>query len=428
MNYSEAKGYLDNATRNFVEAQSLCYDCSLRIQEQTRELAPWPTIVNKITFITECLMKQGLFLYDNVLKYGIEEQLIKKDWSDDTMTHLTDQMRLWQGRIDNMIIQLQNTKNILVEEEGKDCCLADYITQENVHLLRDKIEEIPRIEKQIKSIRTQYEELSRKVKDKLLEVRLKDLQTLVKDTFSLSDPELITLLESYPNELFAAENDLGSILLSLTKHFDRCKMIVARTNKSHDKNLEITSQLSENDYLELCKIVKKDNEELSSVVNTIYEIIGDVDVVLEKCNKLLMKKELVRISIKTKINKLLTDLKKYDEYLSIFKDISQLISKFKQSCDNDMKTVQELFEFYLQFQTSYNNLLNEAQRRHQMSERVDSILKECERNLKTLEFEDLTKRQEFLEVNGNYLPGNIWPNEIDDFTPLYTLNYSVKKL
>ncbi|CAL9729214.1 autophagy-related protein 17 [Monosporozyma unispora] len=443
MDPSDTKGYLDNATRHLVEAQSVCYECSLRIQVQTKNLSQWQTQVNKIKFIGDCTIKQCQFLYDNILHIGIEDNLIQKQWGDDIMSQLTDQMRLWQGRIDNQMKKLESTPNLLASTglttDDKEYNLADYITQDNVYLLRDKIQEIPNIEKHINNIRIQYNELNKKVKDKLIDNRLRDLQTVIKTEFNMTNSDLITLLEIYPRELIEAENDLGSILISLTTHFDRCKLLCGKDglNQSNSKsqanpiqtnsNSQMNTSISDTDYLELLKIVKKDNDELPSILTTIFEIIDDVEGVLAKSGKLLDQKKMTNNSIKGKITKLLNDLTKYNEYLNIFQDIANLISNFKKSCQHDIETIKELFEFYEQFQQSYKNLLKESKRRNNMALMMENILQECDKKLKTLEFDDLTQRQKFLEENGNFLPGNIWPNEIDDFTPLYSMNYSVRR-
>ncbi|CAL9733696.1 autophagy-related protein 17 [Monosporozyma servazzii] len=443
MDPSEVKGYLDNATRHLIEAQSVCYECSLKIQTQTKDLSQWQAQVNKINFIGDCIAKQCQFLYDNILHVGIEENLIAKQWGDDTMTQLTDEMRLWQEKIDNQIKTLKDTPNLLastgITTEGeKKFSLADYISQDNVDLLKNKIQEIPSIEKHINNIRNQYNELNKKVKDKLINNRLKDLQTLIKNEFSMRSSDLITLVEIYPKDLIEAENDLGSILISLTTHFDRCKLLVRNTgldknNMSQEISYQINNDsqlknsLSKIDYIGLYKIVKKDNDELPSILATIYEIIDDIESVLTKSGRLLDQKRTMNITIKGKITKFLDALTKYNEYLTIFEDISTLISNFKESCQKDIETIKELYEFYEQFQDSYKNLLKESQRRESVAMMMENILQDCEKKLKSLGIDDLNQRQHFLEENGNYLPGNIWPDEIDDFTPLYSMNYSVKR-
>lgn len=443
MDPSEVKGYLDNATRHLIEAQSVCYECSLKIQTQTKDLSQWQTQVNKINFIGDCIAKQCQFLYDNILHVGIEENLITKQWGDDTMTQLTDEMRLWQGKIDNQIKTLKDTPNLLastgITTEGeKKFSLADYISQDNVDLLKNKIQEIPSIEKHINNIRNQYNQLNKKVKDKLINSRLKDLQTLIKNEFSMRSSDLITLVDIYPKDLIEAENDLGSILISLTTHFDRCKLLFRNTgldknNMSQEisyqtnNDSQLKNSLSKTDYIGLYKIVKKDNDELPSILATIYEIIDDIESVLTKSGRLLDQKRTMNITIKGKITKFLNALTKYNEYLTIFEDISTLISNFKESCQKDIETIKELYEFYEQFQDSYKNLLKESQRRESVAMMMENILQDCEKKLKSLGIDDLNQRQHFLEENGNYLPGNIWPDEIDDFTPLYSMNYSVKR-
>lgn len=442
MDLSELKGYLDNATRHLVDAQSVCYQCSIRIQQQIQVLSQWQDVVTRINFTCDCMVEQCQFLYRDILHVGIEQNLIQRQWGDDVLSGLRDQMRLWQGRIENQMRQLETTRNALAasspsieanKDGGKDVAetyvLADYLTRDNMNLLRNKIEEVPNIEKHINNIRVQYNELNKKVKERLIDSRLKDLQKMVSNEFDIGNKDLKALLETYPRDLSVVEDDLGSILVSLTRHFDRCKMLYRKVETSIGDQAAANDPAVDDtvDYVELCKIVAKDNDELPSIVNTMYEIIEDVETVLFKSSKLLKEKKTSRDLVKNKMTKILNDLMKYNEYLIIFQDISQLISNFKESCQQDIITIQELFEFYEQFQKSYQNLLQEVDRRRIMATRMGQVLKNCEKQLKDLEFEDIAERHHFLEQNGNYLPGNIWPNEIDDFTPLYSMTYSIKR-
>lgn len=432
MDSSNLKHYLNNAINYLVEAQSICYDCSLKINTQRKQLSGWQNKVRKIVFIQDCIIKQSEYLYENVLHGRIENSLLKGEWSEDSLNQLTEDMKFWQNKIEEKMKELKNTENVLVKPQNKNdaVTLADYVTGENITLLRDKIEEIPSIKKHINNIHIQYDELNSTIKNKLIDNRLKELKSLIrKELNPYSNKDLISMFTLYPKQLSDLEDDLGTILLSLTNHFDRCKMLFENGQKKENNSDSLADNKKEsNNYMELYKIVEKDDEELPSILNTVKEVINDVNISLNKSRKFLTEKENIVHHVKSKINKILGDLKKYNEYLIVFQDIYNLINNFKKSCKQDMKIIHELFNFYEQFQKSYKNLLKEADRRRQVSLEIQSILRKCENKLKKLEIEDISNRKRFLEDNGNFLPGNIWPNEIDNFESLYTIEYSIKKL
>ncbi|KAK5780340.1 hypothetical protein RI543_002096 [Arxiozyma heterogenica] len=432
MDSSNLKHYLNNAINYLVEAQLICYDCSLKINTQRKQLSGWQNKVRKIVFIQDCIIKQSEYLYENVLHGRIENSLLKGEWSKDSLNQLTEDMEFWQSKIEEKMKELKNTQNVLVKPQNKSgaVTLADYVTGENITLLRDKIKEIPSIKKHINNIHIQYDELNLTIKNKLIDNRLNELKSLIrKELNPYSNKDLISMFTLYPKQLSDLEDDLGTILLSLTNHFDRCKMLFENGQKKENNSDSLADNKKEsNNYMELYKIVKKDDEELPSILNTVKEVINDVNISLNKSRKFLTEKENIVHHVKSKINKILSDLKKYNEYLIVFQDIYNLINNFKDSCKQDMKIIHDLFDFYEQFQKSYKNLLKEADRRRKISLEIQSILRECENELKKLEIEDISKRKRFLEDNGNFLPGNIWPNEIDNFESLYTIEYSIKKL
>ena len=440
------KHCLNNALNYLVETQSICFDCSLKVEAQRKQWSEWQIKIGKIVFLQDCIIKQSGFLYENVLHKRIEDSLLGEEWSNSSLDQLRDEMNLWQGRIDDKMKELENTENVLVNLKDKDnkITLANYITDENMTLLRHKIDEIPSIKKHINNIHIQYDELNSKIKNKLINNRIKELNSIIGKELNIdSNKDIISLFNIYPRQLNDLENDLETILLSLVNHFDRCKLLneicqrksdhnsnsVSNKPENNNDNLSSTHDcLSKNDCINLYKIVEKDNEELPSILKTVKEIIKDINVTLEKSTKILNEKETIVELIKIKINKILMSLKKYNEYLLVFQDISNLITNFKETCKQDIKIIQQLYRFYEKYQKSYHNLLNEVDRRRKLVTKMERILKECEQNLKVLQIEDLSKRKQFLEDNGNFLPGNIWPDEIDNFESLYKMEYSIKKV
>ena len=112
----------------------------------------------------------------------------------------------------------------------------------------------------------------------------------------------------------------------------------------------------------------------------------------------------------------------------IFNDISTLINTFRNACVLDISNTKELCHFYQQFEFSYQNLLHEIDRRKTVATEMATVIKSCQNRLNQLNEDDQKCRSEFLQQNGDFLPENIWPGKIDDFSPLFSLEYTVKDL
>ena len=170
-------------------------------------------------------------------------------------------------------------------------------------------------------------------------------------------------------------------------------------------------------------MVQGDDQELSNIFKTLHEVIDDVDKAILNLNQFLQVKTNEKNEIHAKVSEIINDFNKNLEYLLIFKDISDLIDTFKNSCTQDIQVTKELCEFYDNFEESYRNLVLEAQRRKEVANKMRTILNDCEKQLQNLNAQDQKERQNFIAENGSYLPETIWPSKIDDFSSLYTLQY-----
>lgn len=420
---TEVNSYLKNATKVLVEAQTLCSDTNKRITIIKDNVSILQKNISKLRFLYNCLEKQGNFLLNGILKKNIGENLITKEWSNFILVDLVNQMRQWQKRIDDQVAKLDNIENTLNSNQTRNF-LGDYISRDNVDILNEKLNEIPIIQKHIATIKLQYNDMLRKVNEKLIKKNMKEVKIELEVKFDQSsNQDMILLNETYSEQIVQLEEDLVSFLDSLTDHFDKCQLL-----KSYLDGKGSSASLNYNEFNDLFEVVEKDDKELDSILVSLCDIIDDVDKILPKYNELIDKKVKDKDELNSKMTKIINYFDKNAEYLVIFKDIAKLISLYKNSCLKDIQMVKELKDFYTNFEKSYDNLINEVQRRRNYSNKVQDIIDDCKRKLETLNTDDLKERQQFLEKNGNFLPENIWPNEIDDLAPLYTLQYSIKKL
>ncbi|GAV52587.1 hypothetical protein ZYGR_0AG05780 [Zygosaccharomyces rouxii] len=418
MSHEDNDLFVTNARNTLVEAQVLCEEASMRIVGAKGELSQWQQDVSKLRFMISCLKNQGNFLYKNILRVGIGENLIKTEWSQVMLVDLIKTMKYWQDQISARVAQLNNIKNVLVggnDMKDDQLNLGDFIPKENTHILDERLKEIPIIKQQIDNITSQYHNMTKKVGEQLILMRIKTVETAFDKSLGSESPEIKKLSIEYPEEMDNLEHELVEYINSLTDHFDKCKLLQSK-------------QLEGPSHQELLEVVTKDNRELGSILETLRDTIRDVDEVLQNFKNMLEGRNTDKVTIHSQINKLINEFHKHQEYLMIFKDISELISTFKESCLQEVKLTKELCGFYHNFKTSYYNLLKEVERRRSVSQEMTAVLKECQKKLQTLHTHDQRAREVFLSENANYLPETIWPGKIDDLTPLYSLDYTIKDI
>lgn len=409
--------FVSNARKTLVEAQVLCQEASMRISGAKGSLSRWQQEVSKIRFMISSLKSQGEFLHKCILKVGIGENLIKTEWSQCLLVDLVGSMNRWQEQLTSRIEQLDLVDNKLVgsDAHGEHVKLGDFIPKENAHILDERLKEIPIIRRQIDNIKSQYTNMTKKVQDQVLQTKLKTLEDFFNQKYGPSSTDSIELGESYLQEMTNLEHELVEYLNSLTDHFDKCKLVQS-------------DELQGESRQELLDIVVRDNSELGSVLVTLRDTIGDVDQLLLKFKNTLEKNMVDVGQLQSDIKRIVSEFHKYQEYLVIFKDISELMSTFKETCLQEIQVTQELCDFYEKFEASYYSLIEESDRRRSVAKQMTAVITECEAKLKKLGNDDLKAREKFLAVNGDYLPETIWPGKIDDFTPLYSLQYIIKDI
>lgn len=426
----EINKYLNNATKTLVDAQTLGNEINVKLSQVKSESTKLQQRISKLKFLYNCIDKQAHFLLQIILKEYVGEKIIKKDWLQYVMIDLVETMKFWDGKINEQIERLSKIENKLVQVDpsnGESHCnkvLSDYISTEEANTLQGKISEIPIIEKHITNIRTQYESMFAKISDKIINKNLRDLKQTLQNKFEQdNDNDMLLLNEKFPEQLIQLEEDLINFFDSLTDHFDKCQLL-----KNYLESKGSGSNLNYAGFNELIIVVRNDDKELGSIFNSLCEIINDMENFIPEYLQLIHLKDTEQEGAHNKMNKMIANLARNSEYLSIFKDIIGLIDTYKTGCLKEIETIKELTDFYINYEKSYGSLLQEVQRRKNYAQQMTQIMQECQDKLERLNIQDQNQRQEFLQKNGNYLPENIWPNEIDDLTPLYTLDYDIKKV
>lgn len=395
------------------KAQVLCGEVEVRIRELQESLARWQRTRGTLSFLVRGLARQLGFLEHCVLERGIGDNLIEEAWDQVVLRDLVTEMKLWYERINGRIERLEHIKNTLVPGDVR---LSEYISKDQALALKHKLDEIPIIRPQVDNIKSQYNTMCKRVRTKLIERRLAEIESLFKSQFSDRCLDTIQLSEEYPNRLESMEYELVEFINSLTEHFDKCKLL-------QSGDLDGTTE-----YDELLQVVTNDDSQLDEIIKHLMETIERVDHVINGVSTILESKARQKLVLHGKINELIQNCQKYNEYLSIFKGIAKSIDKFKDSCEQEIELTKELHKFYDGFEASYGDLLKEYQRRKTLAKKMLDIMQECHSKLETLHKEDIQERTKFLTENGNFLPETIWPGQIDDFSPIYKIDYHIKDI
>lgn len=403
----------ERARTTLSKAQVLCREVELRIREVQGSLARWQRIRGTLRFLVHGLVEQMGFLEHYVLEYGIGESLISAEWDQVVLGDLVREMQLWYGRIIARINRLEGIRNVLVP---KDVKLSEYISKDQALSLKHKLDEIPIIRPQVENIKAQYNTMCKRVRTKLINRKLFEIENLFNSQFNDGCTDTVQLIENYPNSLESMEYELVELINSLTEHFDKCVLL-------NSGELDGTEE-----YDNLLEVVTADDNQLDEIMKHLMLTIEKVDHIIDSIITLLESKSMQKKVLHDKINELIQNSQKYNEYLSIFKGISKSIDRFKEGCLQEIELTKELNKFYDGFESSYDHLLKEYERRKILAKKMLDIMLDCQSKLESLSQKDIQERTRFLSENGNFLPETIWPGQIDDFSPLYTLDYHIREI
>ncbi|EDO16682.1 hypothetical protein Kpol_1052p29 [Vanderwaltozyma polyspora DSM 70294] len=408
--------FVNASRKTLVEAQVLCQDANSRISNARSSFSHWERSISKIRFLLNCLKNQGSFIKNCILKVGIEENLIEKEWTQSILVDLAKELKYWNSKINEQVRVLDSIENILDEDtksESKN--LGYFVSRDNLDILEKRLKEIPNVKYHIDNIRGQYNTMFKKVSNYLINKRLKSVQEYFLTNFENDSDDIKKLTTTLPSKLVSLEHDLADYLSSITNHYDQSKLL--QTLKPADP-----------DYTDLLEVVKNDNSELDGIVTLLRETVDEVDETLKTFLGIFNEIELKQKECNKLLFGVIEEFKINHEYLLIFNDISSLIDNFKETCIEDINNTRSLCIFYQKFEIGYQNLLFEIERRKTVAQKMTDIIKNCELELSKINEEDQKNRSEFLKLNGDYLPENIWPGKIDDFSPLYSLEYSIKEI
>lgn len=403
---------LKNARNQLIDTQAECQELFKILSWARSQMDYHQKMRLKLKFIMDSLTSQVKFFSGPVLDIAIHRDLIEKEWSDNVLIELVKQLHHWQDQISFKIKMLIDTKYDLNDKYNN---LGDFICADHVNILQQKIEEVPVIQQQVQNIKLQYNSMKDRVDNQLMKVKLRRLSQYFETNFSADSVVFKGLEHDFVIKVNSYETELADILKSVTDHYDKCELL--KQNEMNDE-----------DWKELFIVVKNDDSNLKDIKDILIELRIQITTFSKEFKIKTQDAQYHIDEFQLISSKLLTELEKSEEYITVFQAISNLISIYKNSCLTNINQVVELCHFYDKFKLGYRQLLSEKERRKNLAVRMESIIKDCQSKLKDLSDEDMNKRQLFLLENGDYLPENIWPDFIDDMDPLYELEYSIRNI
>lgn len=213
------------------------------------------------------------------------------------------------------------------------------------------------------------------------------------------------------------EEEVTGLLESLTTHYDQC---VRGARIVQGKETDISDQ----EKTEFFEVLSKDVKEVPDVINDLEESIGDIE---QRCKKI--EGYLTTKFYDIKLKHLVQDMTHFgeDELTQVISTLDRQTIDFQaitKDINEKCEEANQLIEHYQRFVESYYSLVLELERRKEVQFSMESVIKEAKVKLQALQEDDYQKRDLFLQLNGPYLPSDLWEG-LNDGTPLCSLKFEV---
>ncbi|OWB67733.1 hypothetical protein B5S30_g3096 [[Candida] boidinii] len=414
---NDARLKLQEATKICNEADNLLVKTNESLNERDITLPKLIFIVNsldqQLRLIT--IIKNSLILKFNDL-VNLNNKLVNK---------LTKNLKKFENLI-KILKTIEIDKSFSENENDSELTLFDFISEELVHELINDSESliqdtsnsnrinktnslIIRFESDINNLKNNFKNL------KLLleninhntetgnDDTLKDNNNTNKTTSNkgLDYDDNILKLFKINQEL---ESELVSILHSFNNHYDQCNkgytLIINNNNDDNQAdNIEIVKFL-QNDYNQLPNDLNLLKDCSIQIIKNSNEILNLIDL---NFNKLKFKIEKILIKFKEKFQVINEFLIEFENNLNEF---TLKISNLK-SLKNNIRLISINFKNFIK---SYYNLILEIDRRNNLNLKLQKLINEFKLNSNNLINDDFRLKENFLNLNGDYLPRNLITN------------------
>ncbi|ODV83787.1 hypothetical protein CANARDRAFT_29764 [[Candida] arabinofermentans NRRL YB-2248] len=408
--------WVKDAHLQLTEAQLVCNEANKYITSTLEKLATREDKLPRLIYYLDSTRQQLrlLGIVKDSLDLILNEILDKK-------TTLKNRINLDMEKLSHSIKLLKSTK-IDKSFNRPELTLFEFISEVELNNLFNEINNnLKETDELIKNNRT----------DALL-IRLhSDLDNLNKE-FNILDNQFfdskfddLNNVDDPVNKLLSINNelevDMVSILESFNNHYDQCLKgdLIMRNPQIDISEKKQLIDILENDVIELphvleflnndCEIIIKNCKEITNIIKS-FEVFYD------------------------KIETFLKDMQKYgelrltnqlDEFISINSNLNAKLSKSEEY----KHSITQYIHDFNSFLVAYYSLILELDRRSTLNNKINNMIDKFQLSLSTLIDDDFSKRIDFLNTNGDFLPQNLIDlNIINKEIPKIDINFQAEEL
>lgn len=404
---SDAVIWATDATQKLHHAQTIGAKANTLLLQTRNIVKEYDEKLSKGNFLLDAIDQQLQVL--ETIQKRVRSTVEKRS---KTVFELSDYLA---SSIDDLEMEYQNLKDIEIDKglQSKSDTLYDLVTTDILEQLNSKDKDVNDI---CRNCVAELKERERMVLNKIKSF-MADFNRLESKTTSLNDN---TWVDPLLEEIYTYEEEIASLIESVTGHYDQCS-----------RGLQVSNgelKIPEEDQRELFQVLAKDFNELPDVINDIEETFGDIET---RCTKIIdFNKDHTLLEQITKLLKSLTQFGEHD-----LKSTKQMITshtitivKVANEVGEKCQESKQIITHYQQFTRAYYSLILEIHRRQETKMQIEKVLQETKSKLMQIQDDDYRKRNQFLSLNGAFLPSDLYLGINDVEEPLFKLNYELTEV
>ena len=118
MNEDAIKKLFEKSITFLTQARSICQESNNQLTVVKVRIREWQNYRSKLQFMLACILEQNEFLSKALLQDGIGKSLIEKEWAQEVLVKLVDEMKRWQREIIKMRAKLDKIPNALDDQHN----------------------------------------------------------------------------------------------------------------------------------------------------------------------------------------------------------------------------------------------------------------------------------------------------------------------
>ncbi|KAH3673485.1 hypothetical protein WICPIJ_009744 [Wickerhamomyces pijperi] len=404
MNAVDPVKWTKDATQKLHEAQTIGAKANNLLLQTRNSVKSYDEQLSKGNFLLDAIDQQLQTL--ETIQKVISEKVNKRQ---QTVADISDYLT---SSIDALETQYQHLQDIKIDKalNSKSDTLYDLVTTDILTQLNGKDQDVNNI------CTNCVAEL--KERDRIVHSKIKsfvgDFNKLESKTTELGE---LTWVETALEELREFEEEIASLIESVTSHYDQC----SRGSQVDIGELDI----AEDEKRELFEVLEKDYRELPEVMNDIEETFHDIE---SRCRRIMdFNSDQPWFNDIVKLLQSLTTFGEIEltQTLQFLEKQTTIITERSHEITEKCQESKEIIAHYKSFIKAYYSLILEIQRRNNTKSKILQIIKETQLKLSQIQDDDYKQRSLFLQRHGAFLPSDLYLGINDIEEPLFKLQYEL---